>query len=228
MIVIFGYSALAKNIIELFTKNNKNVVIVEPIKDTYNDALKDNYSNEIYNYECMEDEDLIKLGIQSESIEALFCLHDDFNKNLFTTLSSRNLNKSLPIIALSSNHNDTTKLKLAGASKILNPYETTGLKIFRHIHRPVSLKIIDDILFSNSDLVIKEIQITKNSLLENKHIKDITLFKEYSLVLIGIQDKELGHNFTFASMGINHKLDDGDTIVVMGRENDIEKLKGKL
>jgi voltage-gated potassium channel len=228
MIVIFGYSALAKNIIELFTQNDKKVIIIEPVKDLYEDARKDNYTDEIYSYECMEDEDLMQVGIQSENLEALFCLHDDFNKNLFVTLSSRNLNETLPIIALSSNHNDTTKLKLAGASKILNPYETTGLKIFRHIHRPVSLKIIDDILFSNSDLVIEEIKITKNSLLENKHIKDITLFKEYSLVLVGIQDKELGHNFTFASMGINHKLDDGDTIVVMGRNNDIEKLKGKI
>lgn len=228
MIVIFGYSALAKSIIELLLENNKVIIIVEPLKTKFNAALKDNYTDKIYNYECIEDDDLLNLGIKNENIEALFCLHDDFNKNLFVTLSARNLNKELSIIASSSSHNDTTKLKLAGASKILNPYETTGLKIFRHIHKPVSLKIIDDILFSNSDLVIEEIKINKDSFLENKHIKELDIFKEYSLVLIGIQDKELGHDFIFASMGINHKLDAGDTLVIMGRKNDIEKFKGKI
>jgi voltage-gated potassium channel len=36
-------------------------------------------------------------------------------------------------------------------------------------------------------------------------------------------DKELGDKFIFNTKGINHKVDEGDILVVVGKNSDLEK-----
>ncbi len=225
MIIIFGYSKLASEIIYLLNKENYDYLLIEPNEKEYQEALKDKNIKEIYQYECYDDDELISLGIKNENIEALFCLHLDFNKNLFVTLSGRNLNKNLQIISLSSNTNETKKLKLAGATNIINPYDIAGMKIFRKLHKPLAVKILDDILYSSSDLRIQEITIKENTILDGTYFKDLKIIKDYNLVLLGIKDVEISTAFVFSSQGINHKIDTGDTIVVLGKDEDIKRLK---
>jgi voltage-gated potassium channel len=223
--MIFGYSKIAAQIAQSFKIKDYNIIIIEPNPKEYNFAINDNYASEVYNYEFYDDDELIKLGIKGDKIKTLFCLHNDQNHNLFVTLSARNLDKNLQIISLANDTNEERKLKLAGATSTINPYETTGLKIFRQIHRPISLKILDDILYTNSNLEIKEIKITNNCILNKKYFKELTIFQEYNLVLLGIQDKEISNEFIFSSRGINHKIDIDDVVVVLGDIKNIEKFK---
>jgi len=225
MKIIFGYSKLSAEIAHEIHKKGDNLIIIEPNSKEYKFGKLDNYANKMYDYECFDDNDLIEVGIQDKNTQTLFCLHNDFNKNLFVTLSARNLNKELQIISLASTNNDAIKLKLAGATNTINPYETAAVNIFRKIHRPISLKILDDILYSNSDLIIEEIYIKEDSILNGVYFKTTKIFKEYNLVLLGLQDKEITNNFIFTSRGINHKIDYKDTIVVLGKKQDIKEFK---
>ncbi|MBI3874040.1 MAG: hypothetical protein HY307_03430, partial [Arcobacter sp.] len=115
-------------------------------------------------------------------------------------------------------------LKLAGASITINPYEIAGLRIFRQIDKPISIKLLEGILHKDSDLNIKEIFVTKDSIFNGLYSKNLKILETYNLILLGIQDKELSKEFIFTSRGINHKIDDGDTIVVLGKNDDISKL----
>ena len=228
MIIIFGYSKLAAEVVYLLNQQNEEFILIEPDKKLYDFAKKDNKVKTIYQYECYDDNELIKAGIQNRDLKTLFCLHNDFNQNLFVTLSSRNLNKDLQIISLSADHNETKKLKLAGATNVVNPYDIAGMKIFRKIHKSMAVKILDDILYGHSDLIIQEITIEKNTILDGIYFKDLTIIKEYNLILLGMKDVELTHDFIFSSRGINHKIDEGDTIVVLGKNEDIIRLKDKI
>jgi len=227
MIILFGYSKLAAQTAYRLNQEKQEFIIIEPNKKQRDFAINDNYTNTIYDYECYDDEQLISLGIKKESTR-LFCMHKEFNKNLFITLSARNLNNNLQIISYCTNHNNAKKLKLAGATITINPYETAGLKIFRTIHKPIAVKILDNILYHNTSLDIQEIKITKNSLLNNKKFNEIKIIEEYNLIILGIQDKEISNEFIFSSRGINHKIDEGDVIVVLGHTNDIQNFINKI
>lgn len=222
MIILFGYSKLAVKIAYLLKSKNYIFSIVEPDKSKYDFAKNDKYSNQIYNYNFYDDNELISLGIKTNNIKTIYCMHDDFNKNLLLTLSARNLNAKVQIISISKDKNETKKLKLAGANSIVNPNETTGLKLFKKIHRPISLQVLDSILYSDSSLQIKEIIIQKNTILDGIYLSDIQLIKDNNLIFLGIQDREISSDFIFSSRGINHKLDNGDTIVILGKSQDIE------
>jgi len=225
MVIVFGYSKLGFNILQKISDIKNNIILVEPDPELLKLAKKDNVASFYYDFECYDDEDLIKIGILENQVDSFYCVHNDFNKNLFVTLSVRNLRKDILIISQAGNENDEKKLKLAGASKILNPYDLTGTKIFRHIHRPMSLKIIDNILYGDSELKIKEILILEGSKLAGKDLKESTHFEQYDLIVLGIQDTELSHKFIFASSGINHKIDSGDTLVVIGKNKNIKEFK---
>jgi len=45
---------------------------------------------------------------------------------------------------------------------------------------------------------------------------DLNIRSKFNLALHGVEDKELGHDIHFATGGINHKLDAGDKLIVIG------------
>jgi voltage-gated potassium channel len=224
MIIIFGYSKLAAQLAFRLKSENKEFCIIEPEQKCFDFANIDTYTKKIHNFECYDDEELISLGITNE-VTTLFCMHNDFNKNLFVTLSARNLNKNLQIISYCNDANDSKKLKLAGASTTINPYETAGLKIFRQIHKPMAVKILDDILYKNTALDIQEICISKSCILNGKTFDNINFFEKHNLIFLGIQDKEISNEFIFSSRGINHKIDEDDIVVVLGEKENIVNFK---
>lgn len=225
MVVIYGYSKVASQIAEGLFNRGIKLIIIEPSYKEYEFAKIDGYAEELHTLECYDDEDFEKIGLFEKDIEAFYCVHNDFNKNLFVTLSVRNLMPDVKIISLARDNNDEKKLRLAGASKVLNPYELTAIKIFRHIHRPMALRVIEEILDDENDLTIEEITISQTSRLDGEYLKGCGIFEKYNLVLLGLQDTEITHEFIFASRGMNHKIDAGDTIVVLGEKENIEKFK---
>jgi voltage-gated potassium channel len=225
MVLIYGYSKLAAELASKLQEDNCEFAIIEPIATIRQFAQKDEYTDAIYDYECYDDDELLSFGIDTDGIKTLFCVHNDFNRNLFVTLSARSLNKDLRIMSLANDHNEEAKLKLAGATVTINPSEMTGLRIFRQLDKPISLGILDGILYGNLGLLVKEIPIGKHCFLEGKFSKNLDILNQFNLILIGIQDKELSHEFIFSSRGINHKLDTGDILVVLGKDERIESFE---
>lgn len=220
-IIIYGYNNLGYKIAALLKIKSYNIIVVDFDKDRCEFAKNDGF--EVYNYSLMNDEELIEIGI--ESVKAFFCVSKSEQNNLFVTLSVRNLNKSVRIISTAKTKEDNQKMILAGATKVINPYELGALRILKLLHKPLILEILDDILFSNSELNVAEFTVTKQSLLNGKFLYDFDFSKEYDILIIGIADKELGEKFIFNAKGINHKIDEGDILVAMGYREQLEKFK---
>ncbi|WP_419770450.1 MAG: potassium channel family protein [Candidatus Marinarcus sp.] len=222
-VIIFGYGNLGQKIVQVLENKKYELVIVESDKKLFAKAMSDGFKN-IYNYDLMNDSELIEVGIQ-ENIKAFFCVTTSDNNNLFVTLSVRNLNKHVKIISNAHTAGDSKKMILAGANKIINSYEIGALRIFRMLHKPLILEILDNILFSDSQLNIAEFTIEKRSILNGKFLKEINFSRENRILVIGITDREIGENFIFNASGINHKIDEGDTLVVMGYREDLNQFK---
>lgn len=222
-VIVFGYNNIGRQIVSFLQSKEYIIHVFESNEELYQLAQKDGMN--VKNLNLMDDDNLCQIGIDKEDLKAFFCVSDDANINLFVTLSVRNLNKNLRIISLTSTKEDNKKMLLAGANKIINPYEIGGLRIFRLLHKPLILEVLDNILFSESDISVAEISIEKNSVLDGTFLRDVNANNSYNLVIVGLQDKELGDDFIFYSSGINHKIDVGDTLVVIGYSNDIQNFQ---
>jgi voltage-gated potassium channel len=218
-IAIYGFTTLGSKIAVAVSEKYK-ILVVSYDDDEINEAQELGY--ETYKSTLLNDDELINIGI-SKNVDSLFCVSKSNKNNLFITLSARNLDKNLKIITTSKTKAEAKKLIIAGATKVLNPNELGALRIYRYMTKPLLLKVLDEILFSKSDLNISELYISKKSKLNGVFFKDITIHKQYNILLIGIMDKELGDKFIFNTKGINHKVDEGDILVVVGKNSDLEK-----
>ena len=220
-IIIYSFTQVAKDIAKVLKDIEYFIVIVEddPIR---NQEAKDlGYSVE--DISLLDDDNILKLGIQDENLVAFFCLGDDKNLNLFITFSVRNLNKDLKIIAISSTKDDNKTLSLAGANKVLNPYEIGGLRIFRLLNKPLILHVLDNMFLSNSDIEIAEVVIPKYSIFDGIYLEDLKRVDTTDVIILGIQDREISDKFIFFATGINHKIDADDTLVLLGHAKDLKK-----
>lgn len=219
-VVIYGYTTLGSKIANILSEKEYQIIVVDFEPSALQQASKDGF--ETFESTLLNDNDLIEVGI-TKDIDALFCVSYSNKNNLFITLSARNLSKDLKIITISKTKSEANKLEIAGATKVLNPNELAAYRIYRYMSKPLMLRVLDDILFSKSDLNISEIYIEETSLLLGVFLKDMTIHKEYNILLLGIMDKEISDKFIFNTKRINHKIDDGDVLVVVGKNEDLER-----
>jgi voltage-gated potassium channel len=225
-IIIYSFSQLSSQIAKVLQEKGYKVLIVEEDKKLLKKARSLGY--DAIKISLLNDDNIIKIGINDKSLKAFFCLGDDKNTNLFITLSVRNLNANIKIISLSSTKEDNKTMLLAGASKVINPYEIGALRIFRLLHKPLILNVLDNILFKQSNIDVIEITIKEGSIFDGVYLDDLKKLNKENIIILGIQDKEISDDFTFFSTGINHKIDHGDTLVVLGSKESLVSFKNQL
>ena len=224
-VVIYGYTALGSKIANILNDKKYAILVVDFEESALIQASKDGF--EIFESTLLNDNDLVEIGIDKD-IDSLFCVSNSNKNNLFITLSARNLSKELKIITISKTKADANKLEIAGATKVLNPNELGAYRIYRYMAKPLMLRVLDDILFSKSDLNISEIHIEHFSLLKDQFLKDMTIHKDFNILLLGIMDKEISDKFIFNTKRINHKIDEGDVLVVVGKNEDLENFSNYI
>ncbi len=222
-IIIYSFTSLAAQIAKILHAKKYKILIIEENEELALKAKELGY--DVKQISLMEDVNIIDIGINDENIKAFFCLGKDKNTNLFITLSVRNINKQIRIISVSHSKQDNKTMLLAGATKTINPYEIGALRIFRLLHKPTILSVLDDILFNQSDIEVAEIIITKGSIFDGVYLDELKSVDRQKVIILGIQDKEISDDFIFFSTGINHKIDEGDTLVVLGHKNDLIEFK---
>jgi voltage-gated potassium channel len=222
--VIYGYSKTARELAVLLQEKKRDFFIVSIIEDEIDEAIKDGFDARMY--DLSSDNKLKEIGIGS-GIKTIFCMDKDYNKNLFVTLSARNLDSNLSIISLVSTLNEVSKMKLAGASHIVNPYDLGSHRAYRLIRKPKVFDVLDSMIFQNLDTKIDEVRVPKNSYIIDIEFQKLMIENDYKLLLIGVESSR-GGKFYYNTHRVYRKIREGDVFVVAGSSQEIERFKKEL
>ncbi|MBE0491064.1 MAG: TrkA family potassium uptake protein [Sulfurospirillum sp.] len=224
-VLIFGYTKTGREIAKLLPKNEYDLYIIDENPMRVAQANQDGFfaQHSVFS----DDKLLVDMGIGAD-VSVLFCASNDESLNLFVTLSARSLDKELKILTLIQNQKDEKRMILAGANRTISPYGVGAIKAFRIIDKPKVSSILNLFARQSNKLSIQEIEIPKGSILDGLYFKDVSIFKEFDTMFLGILDREMGDEFIFFTKGINHKIDCGDVVVVLGSKENIKKLKEKI
>ena len=218
---MFGYSQerlfLAK---ELGYKLMGFSIIVNNEK-AYQKAVSDGYSN-VTLLDVTDDTALEELPVKDN--DYLICVMDDHYLNVFLTLSLHELFPKAIVVALSDSPHTTQKLKMAGASKIIDLYQVSANRIHNILHKPVATKLVERLLTTDEDFSFKEMLIPQGSSLDGVMVDDFD-FSWHGVILVGMIDKRLSNQFIFITSGLENRFDVGDTIVCIGYNADLEKFE---
>jgi voltage-gated potassium channel len=167
------------------------------------------------------DEDILKQAGINKAKGFISVMSSDAS-NAFAIMTARVLNQNLHIISRALDTQSIRKLKIAGANKVIAPYDLGGKRIAHSISHPHAsdfIEIVEDV--ESQHIEMADLKITENSQLAGKKIGD-AIFKNLDLIVIGIKS----HNGDFV---FNPKADDlikpKHHLILMGPSQSINQLE---
>jgi len=220
--LIFGNNKYANEILSNVKDKYQSVKIYSlKGEDMYDEEQKIEYFD--LSDEWME----IKEYVDTENSIA-FCVLEDTAENIFLTISLRENFSDLIIMAIASNKESANKLKMAGANKVIPLVETTADIITNMLEKPISNKILNDILYGESDLKIAQIKISEDSHVKDEHVSSIDWSRYNGIIILSIMHEDMKSDFIYSSRAKHHVINSGDILVVVGYENDIQEFEKKI
>jgi voltage-gated potassium channel len=143
--------------------------------------------------------------------------------NLLVTVTARQLNPNLRIVARCAEAGMVEKLQRHGANSAISPNMIGGLRLASELIRPRVVTFLDLMLRDQSGtLRVDEIAIAEGSPWMGKKIKDLDLHGRFALVPLAIQKADGNIKF---NPRVDSVLVGGDVLVVMGDVADVWKAR---
>jgi voltage-gated potassium channel len=169
-----------------------------------------------------DDDDLREAGL--EQARGLIAASDDDADNLYITLSARAVKDDLFIVARASNEDAAKKLRLAGADRIVQPYQAAGRVMANLILRPQVTAFVDVVTTaSGNDLRFEEIEVTTACGQGGKSIRDLDIRKETGALVVALRKRDGTFDTTPTPEAV---LDIGDVLIAAGTEEELRALEG--
>ncbi len=217
-VIICGYGRIGRLIAKELQNSGRDFVIIEHTEEAIDTMERDKV---LYlPLDATVDESLMRAGIMNAS--AIVPAVGSDADNVYITLTARGLRQDIFILARASEENTETKLKRAGASRVVSPYMIGGKRMAQVLLKPTVVDFIDiAIMESNLGLQIEECRVKTGSPLVGKNLIESNLRKDYGVIIVLI--KKFNGDMIFNPVP-TEILDANDVIVVLGRVSDLKKM----
>jgi voltage-gated potassium channel len=165
-----------------------------------------------------EEETLQRAHVERAVVLATVLPQDTLN--VFITLTARNLNKQLRIIARGENPPTEKKLRQAGADEVVLPASIGGTRIAHSIIRPATTEFLGESRGLVSEelkklgVEIDELRLHRRTHLVGKTILELQNMSDGHLLVIALQRAD---GSVLRSGFIEEKLQAGDSVIIIGR-----------
>jgi voltage-gated potassium channel len=168
--------------------------------------------------DATSDEVLLAVGLQSA--RSLISALSSEAANVYVTLTARQLNPDLTIIARAGNKSHISRLELAGADRVVLPHFIGGVRMAQSVLRPTATNFVELALRGGIDLQMDELSVSTGSELVGKDLIDSKIRPRFNLIIIAIKKKNGDMVF---NPGPKEVIDAGDTLLAVGRKSDLTK-----
>jgi voltage-gated potassium channel len=145
--------------------------------------------------------------------------------NLFLTISAREMNPNLHIVARVDDPSATNKLYKAGANRVVSPYDV-GARMLASVALKPTLSELMEISSKTTggtlSLVIEEVVVKKGSVLDGVIIRESRIREETGATVVAV--KKVGSS-QISRAEPELSIEAGDLLVVIGSPQDIKRLE---
>lgn len=218
--IICGSGELAEVIINNFIDQNLNFVVITDKRED----LDDYSHHDILVVEGMSTEEEVLEHAGIDRAKGLVSTLDSEVDNIVTVLTARNLNKNIYIIANAITKSGSEKLMKVGANKTLSAVEISGKRMASLMTKPNIISFLDVVTrIGDVELDLEEVVVKSGSYLENKNLIEAQIPNKTGLIVLAI--KTIEDNKMIFNPPVNYTFRIGDVLIVLGREDQVDKLK---
>jgi voltage-gated potassium channel len=154
--ILCGFGRVGGEIARIFTDEHVEFVVIDINPESLERAEAAGYQT--VSGDAADTATLRAAGV--ERARGLVAAVDSDEINIYVTLSARVLNPHLDIVARANRTDAESKLRLAGATRIISPYQMGGRRMASLAMRPTAVEFVDTVLFAkNSQLVLEDFAI---------------------------------------------------------------------
>jgi voltage-gated potassium channel len=217
--IICGYGRIGSIVAHQFRRQGIPYVVVERSAERLQAALEEGALG--VEADASREDVLKRVGI--DRARGLIAAVGTDAENVYAVLSARVLRPDLFIIGRAETEDATTKLKRAGADRVLSPYQIGAVQMAQTALRPAVVDFFELATSAdNLELAMEEITIAKTSSLADQSILTANLRQRYGVIVVGIQRQDRRMEFNPEPDTV---IRTGDKLVVLGRPESLKKLE---
>ena len=183
--IICGYGRMGREVSLEFRKKRVPHVIVESQPEAVAELAESGVPIIVGDG---ADEDVLRdAGI--ERARGLIAVAGTDAENTFITLTARGLNPKLLIVARASQPETESKLRRAGADRVISPYVIGGRRIAAAAVQPTIVEFLDVVMHGeNVELAMDEVPVQERSAVAGRTLEHSGIRDESGAVIIAIKD----------------------------------------
>ncbi|PLX87781.1 MAG: potassium channel protein [Desulfuromonas sp.] len=217
--IVCGYGRIGRLICRDFRAKPVPFIVIEQDRELCN-QMEDSGLLHVCG-DATQDEVLLQAGI--DKAKGLITAVTSDSANVFITLTGRELNRDMFILARASDESSELKLKRAGANKVISPYIIGASRMANAVLRPSVVDFIDIATGSeNLELQIEEIKITAGSVLAGQALIDADVSKNLGIIIVGINK---GNGQPIFNPGPETCMESGDILITLGKPPAIKNME---
>lgn len=219
--IIAGYGRVGRQVSMEFKQRKVPFLVIE--RDNAGTVQLLNEGILFVEGEATDDDTLRAAGI--ERATTLISTLPDEAQNVYLTLTARDMNPELTIIARADYDDGVKKLKRAGADHVISPHVLGGQRMAMASLRPNVVDFMHTTSLGQGGLSIEEIVVPAGSPIVGKTLAESNFKQDYGATIIGV--KKPGLNMTIAP-GPATVLGEADILVLIGASEGLERLTQTL
>jgi voltage-gated potassium channel len=220
--IICGYGRVGTSIVKALGSKSIELAIVEKDPDRVAKLSEENILH--IAGDATDEENLILAGI--ERARGLVTVLKTDSDNVFVTLSARQLNPGLFILARADEELSEKKMLAAGANVVVCPYRMGALRMAQTIMRPTVTDFLElTTSDATRDIQMEEMPASPASKLIGVALMDSGIRKNLDLIIVAV--KKPSGDILF-NPSAQTTIEAGDTVIAIGKLKDLEKLRKLL
>ena len=227
--IVCGFGRMGRILARELNATGKSFLIIDNCEPRINVAREEGYL--VIHGDASEEHVLEQAGIARASVLATV-LSDDAT-NVFVTITARDMNPQLMIIARGENPRTEKKLIGSGADKVVLPTAIGATKVAQLIIRPSAENMLDQLRHVGGTeeelrqigLEFDELEVTADSPLNGKELREVEVRGNHGYLVVGI--RRIGGS-TIMNPAASTQLTSGDVVIVLGHQDDMPQLAARF
>ena len=216
--VICGYGRIGSIVAAEFARQKMPFVIVD--RDPARVLQANQHGHLAVEGDASREDTLKPLGI--ERARGLVAAVGTDAENVYAVLTARVMKNDLFIIARAEGEESVSKLKKAGADRVISPYRIGAVQIAQTALRPGVVDFVEIATSSdNLELSIEEIRVEEKSILAGRPLAEVIQRDKMNVVVVGIQHTHGRMEFNPTRDTVLHA---GDHLIVLGSASTLKDL----
>lgn len=223
-VVVCGAGSTGRNVIEELLKTGVPTIAVDVDEHALKE-LADDYPKAEFSYlvgDATDDE--ILEGVNLPAARGLVAALSSDKDNLYLTVSARQVNPTIRIVARCSEMSHVEKIRRSGADAVVSPNYIGGMRLVSEMMRPAVVKFLDDMLRDKrAPYRIEDVKLGDASVAFGRTLREARVRERFGMTVLALRPAN-EESWTY-NPEPDARIGPGTTLVVLGSAVQVAELR---